>query len=123
MLIPGPKFHLGDEHSGDSVTPRFRTPHAGEERTGRLGRSVRGNAVPAANPLDSGCRPMPGRAPRPAAGKSHRPFQGRRGPAERPAAPVLGANAAEALYGAGRIGGDLHAENRQPGWVGGERAN
>ena len=57
----------------------------------RIGRPIRYDPMPAADPLDGGCRPAPGRVPCPATGGSRRPFQGRRdaaqGPPEHPAAP------------------------------------
>ena len=56
-----PEFRLGDEHSLDSVILCFRTPHVPEERTGWLGRPLRGNTVAATNPLKDARRPPPRR--------------------------------------------------------------
>ena len=68
------------------IPPRIR-----QEPARRIGRPIRGNAVAAADLLDGGRRPSPGRVGGAAAGRRDRPFQGRRdaaeGSAQNPAAP------------------------------------
>ena len=65
--------------------------HIRQEPARRFGRAVRRDVVPAADPLDGGRRPRPGRVAGAPAGRRDRPFQRPRDlpqrPAENPAAP------------------------------------
>ena len=87
---PG-EFHFGNNRFADSLIRVRIPPHIRQEPARRFGRAIRGNAVPATDPLDRGRRPSPGRVAGAPAGRRDRPFQGRRdlpqGPTENSAAP------------------------------------
>ena len=86
--VKGP---CGDDRFADSANQLRVAPHIRQEPARRFGPRLRRDVVPAADPLDGGRRPRPGRVAGAPTGGRDRPFQGRRDlpqrPAENPAAP------------------------------------